>query len=147
MKPVVFLYITLWTLKTFDFILLNMFDIKNTTRNNNPNLPFQKIKEKILGKKYELSLVFIGDKLSKKLNNQYRKINKATNILSFNLTETAGEVFINLNLAKKQAYKFNKNYTDFVGLLLIHGLLHLKGYQHSSKMESEEEKIRKFFNL
>ncbi|MCK5285838.1 MAG: rRNA maturation RNase YbeY [Candidatus Pacebacteria bacterium] len=124
-----------------------MFDIKNTTRKNNPSLPFQKIKEKVLGKNYELSLVFIGDQLSKKLNNQYRKINKATNILTFNLSKTEGEIFINLNLAKKQAHKFEKNYTNFIGLLLIHGLMHLKGYQHSSKMDKEEEKIRKFFKI
>ncbi len=122
-------------------------DIKNTTKIKTPSLPFQKIKEKVLGKKYELSLVFIGDKLSKKLNLQYRKINKPTNILTFPLAKDAGEIFINLNLAKKQAPKFNKSYTNFIGLLLIHGFMHLKGYSHSAKMESEEEKIRKIFNI
>ena len=124
-----------------------MIEIKNTTRKKNPSLPFQKIQEKVLGKKYELSLVLIGDKLSKKLNNQCRKINKATNILTFPLSKTEGEIFINLNLAKKEAPKFDKNYTNFIGLLLIHGLMHLKGYEHSSKMDKEEEKIRKFFKL
>ena len=122
-------------------------DIKNTTRKNNPSLPFKKIKEKVLGKKYELSLVFIGDKLSQKLNKQYRKINKPTNILTFPLSKNTGEIFINLNLAKKQAFKFERNYTDFVGFLLIHGFMHLKGYSHSAKMESEEKKIRKIFNI
>ena len=122
-------------------------DIKNTTRKNNPSLPFEKIKEKVLGKKYELSLVFIGDKLSQKLNKQYRKINKPTNILTFPLSKNTGEIFINLNLAKKQAFKFERNYTDFVGFLLIHGFMHLKGYSHSAKMESEEKKIRKIFNI
>jgi len=124
-----------------------MIDIKNTTRKNNPSLPYQKIKDKVLGKEYELSLVFIGDKLSRKLNKQYRKIDKATNILSFPLSKNGGEIFINLNLTKKQAHLFDRNYTDFTGLLLIHGFMHLKGYSHSAKMEKEEEKIRKIFNI
>ncbi len=122
-------------------------DIKNTTRKKNPNLPFQKIKESVLGNGYDLSLVFIGDKLSKKLNNKYRKINKPTNILTFTLSKNEGEIFINLNLSKKQSSKYERKYTDFVGFLLIHGLLHLKGYEHSSKMEVEEKKIRKKFKL
>ncbi|MBU4536748.1 rRNA maturation RNase YbeY [Patescibacteria group bacterium] len=124
-----------------------MLDIKNTTRKNNPSLPYEKIVDDVLGKKYELSLVFIGDKLSRKLNKQYRKIDKPTNILTFVLSKTEGEIFINLNLAKKEASKFERNYTNFVGLLLIHGLMHLKGYEHSSKMEKQEEKIQKIFNI
>ncbi len=124
-----------------------MLEIKNNTRKNIPRLPYQKILEKTLGKKYELSLVFIGDKLSKKLNKQHRKINKATNVLSFPLSKTNGEIFINLNIAKKQAPKYKRNYTNFVGFLVIHGLIHLKGYSHSDKMEGEERKIRKIFKI
>ena len=101
----------------------------------------------VLGKKYSLSLVFIGDKLSKKLNNKYRKINKPTNILTFPLSKKEGEIFINLNLSKKQSSKYDRKYNDFIGFLFIHGLFHLKGYEHSSKMESEEKKVRKKFNL
>ncbi|MCK5021714.1 MAG: rRNA maturation RNase YbeY [Candidatus Pacebacteria bacterium] len=122
-------------------------DIKNTTKQNNPRIPAQKIKDKILGKNYKLSLVFCGDKLSKRLNKEYRKIDKATDILSFPLSKDEGEIFINLNLSKKKASEYNRNYTNFIAFLLIHGLLHLKGYSHSSKMEKEEEKIRKVFNI
>ncbi|MEA2112459.1 MAG: rRNA maturation RNase YbeY [Patescibacteria group bacterium] len=122
-------------------------DIKNNTRKNNPSVQFDKIKESVLGKKYELSLVFIGDKLSLKLNKKYRKINKPTNILTFPLSKNEGEIFINLGLSKKQSIKFGRKYDDFIGFLFIHGLLHLKGYEHSSKMEVEEKKIRRRFNL
>jgi len=124
-----------------------MFNIRNTTRRKNPKIPFQKIKEEVLGKKYELSLVLIGDKLSQKLNKKYKKINKPTNILSFPLSKISGEIFINLNLAKKQSLKLERKYTDFIGFLFIHGLLHLKGYEHSSKMEREEKKIRDKFKI
>ena len=124
-----------------------MLEIKNTTQKNNPSLPFQKIKEDILGKNYEVSLVFIGDKLSRKLNKQYRQKNKIANILSFPLDKNSGEIFINLRRAEKDCSKFDRSYKNFVGLLLIHGLLHLKGYEHSSKMDKEEERLRKKFKV
>lgn len=122
-------------------------DIKNTTKNETPLLQFDKIKRSVLDEKYDLSLVFIGDKLSRKLNKQYRKIDKPTNILTFPLSPNEGEIFINLKLAQRQFLKFSDSYNKFIGFLFIHGLLHLKGYEHSSKMEQEEEKIKKKFNL
>ncbi|MFH1402060.1 MAG: rRNA maturation RNase YbeY [Patescibacteria group bacterium] len=124
-----------------------MFDIKNTTRKKTPKISFEKIKGKVLGKKYELSLVLIGDKLSRRLNAQYRKIDKPANILTFPLSKNTGEIFINLNLANKHHVKFNRDYKNFVTFLLIHGLMHLKGYEHSSRMEKAEEKIRTEFNI
>jgi len=124
-----------------------MFDIKNTTRQKIPKIPFQKIAETVLGKKYELSLVFIGDQLSRKLNRQYRQIDKNASILSFPLTKNNGEIFINLNLAKKNSAKFDRAYNNFIAFLFIHGLTHLKGRQHSSKMEREEVAVRKKFNI
>jgi len=122
-------------------------NIKNTTKKKNPPLPFQKIKEEVLGKKYKLSLVFIGNKLSRRLNREYRKIDKTTNILTFPLSKNEGEIFINLTLAKKQSLQFDRKYNKFIGFLLIHGLLHLKGCEHSSKMEEKEKKVRKRFNI
>ncbi|OGD68940.1 rRNA maturation RNase YbeY [Candidatus Campbellbacteria bacterium RIFCSPLOWO2_01_FULL_34_15] len=121
--------------------------IKNQTKGKLPSLPFENIKNKALGKKYELSLVFIGDKLSKRLNTQYRGKNSPTNILSFPLSEDSGEIFINYKLAEKQAKKYEREFSDFIGFLFIHGLIHLKGFEHSSRMEEQEDKIRKFFNL
>jgi len=100
------------------------------------NIQYQKIKDKVLGKKYELSLVFCGGKLTKKLNKKFRKKNYSANILSFPLSENSGEIFIKLPVPKK----FPVDY------LFIHGLVHLKGYQHSEEMEKIEEKIRKKFS-
>lgn len=122
-------------------------DIKNKTKGKLPRLPFVDIKNEVLGKKYYLSLVFIGDKLSKKLNNKYRKKNKPADILSFPLSNTEGEIFINYKLAEKKAKKYDKKISDYIGFLFIHGVIHLKGFEHSSKMERQEEKVRKIFNL
>ena len=121
-------------------------DIKNTTKGKLPSLPFENIKNKVLGKNYELSLVFIGNKLSRKLNNKYRNLDKPTNILSFPLSDSEGEIFINLNLVPKEAPKFNKTTTKFNAYLFIHGVIHLKGFEHSSTMEKEEEKYLNMFS-
>lgn len=121
--------------------------IKNTTKGKLPSLPFEDIKNEVLGKKYDLSLVFVGDKLSKKINKEYRGKDKPTNILSFPLSKSEGEIFINLTLSKKQAKNFERASDKFIGFLLIHGLMHLKGFQHSSRMESKEHEVRIKFGL
>lgn len=124
-----------------------MFDVKNTTRKKIPHILFEEIKNAVLGKKYELSLVLIGNKLSRKLNKKYRQIDKVASILSFSLSKNEGEIFINLNSARRQSAKFERAYEKFVSFLLIHGLFHLKGCEHSSRMEREEKRIRKKFNI
>jgi probable rRNA maturation factor len=124
-----------------------MFSISNTTKGKPPSLPFVTIKEAVLGNNYNLSLVFIGNIRSKTLNKTYRGKDYPANILSFPLSKNEGEIFINLNEARKSARRFRKNYKQFVGLLFIHGMLHLKGFKHSSKMEDEEGKIQKRFKI
>lgn len=123
------------------------FSITNKTKGKLPRLPFEEMKNEILGKKYEISLVFIGDTTSKKLNFEYRGKDKPANILSFPLSKNEGEIFINLNKAKKDAKKFDSTPSKFIGFLFIHGLLHLKGYSHSSTMESMEQTLRGKFNV
>mgnify|MGYP000735947409 CR=1 FL=1 len=124
-----------------------MFSIHKTIKGRPPRLPFIKIKEAVLGKKYDLSLIFIGSTRSKTLNKQYRGKDKPTNILSFPLEKNEGEIFIDLKEASRTAKNFDRKYENFIGFLLIHGLLHLKGFAHGSSMENEEIKIRKKFNL
>jgi ssRNA-specific RNase YbeY (16S rRNA maturation enzyme) len=104
--------------------------IVNLTKRQVPNLPFAELKKKILGAKYDLSLVFCSGALTHKLNRERRSKDKVANVLSFPLTKNSGEIFIKLPA------------TDFsVGHLFIHGLLHLAGRDHSSKMEAEEKKF------
>ncbi len=123
------------------------FSIRNTTKGKLPRLPFVHIKNAVLGKKYELSLVVIGDALSKKLNTTYRNKNKPTNVLSFSLDKNEGEIFINLKKARSEISKFGESYKNFVGYLFIHGLLHLKGMTHGGTMEEAERKIRRKFRI
>ncbi len=108
---------------------------------------FQSIKETVLGESYDLSLVFVGDRLAKKLNATYRQKNYATDILSFSVDKTSGEIFINPTVARKKAKEFARSESNYFMFLFIHGLFHLKGMDHSAIMEREEKKVRKTFNV
>jgi probable rRNA maturation factor len=124
-----------------------LLEIKNSTKNSLPfgKLFFVSIAQEILGKNYELSLVFLGDKKAKDLNIKYRNKNYVPNILSFPIDEQSGEIFINLNKCKKEFLKYNLSYKNYLIFLFIHGCLHLKGLDHGSKMENLEQKYLKKF--
>ena len=121
--------------------------IKRQTKGKLPSLPFQRLKDKILGKDYDLSIVFASIRTSKNLNRRFRGKNRPTNILSFFLSPKSGELVIHAKTAKKEAPRFGRTYKKFLGLLIIHGMLHLKGMQHSSKMESKEKSIQDQFSF
>lgn len=117
------------------------------TKGKLPSLPFAKIKNKILGKNYELSLVFVGPKKIQALNKVYRKINKPTDILSFPVSKKAGEIFICPAETKKMAAQFERKYENFTAFLFIHGCVHLLGFDHGKMMEEKEIKYRKIFKI
>lgn len=110
-----------------------------------PNLPYLSIKEKILGKSYELTVIFCSPKESQERNRTYREKNYPTNILSFPLDENEGEIYICLSVARRDAKNFDMTYEEFLHLLFIHGCLHLKGHDHGSTMEELEHKYLKQF--
>lgn len=126
------------------------FTITNKTKSTESEewcSDFEKIKDTALGKNYNLSLVFIGETESKRLNKKYRNKNKPTNILSFPLDKKTGEIFITLKVANREAKLFDRKLPNFVAFLFIHGLMHLKGYEHGSTMEKAEIKLRKQFGI
>ena len=108
---------------------------------------FDQIKKATLGEKYELSLVFVSAKKIQELNKTYRNINMPTDILSFPLSKTSGEILICKTETKKMMREFNRSYDNFLAFLFIHGCVHLMGYDHGAKMEKVEEKFRKIFNI
>jgi probable rRNA maturation factor len=111
-----------------------------------PDVPFLLIKEKLLGKTYNLTVVFCTPKESQEKNKTYRGKDYPTNILSFPLSETEGEMYISLGTARKDAKKFEMTFVQFLHLLFIHGCLHLKGHEHGSTMEElEDQYLNKFY--
>lgn len=98
-----------------------------------------KIKEEILGKQYELSFCFISKDKIKELNKTHRQKNEPTDILSFPLEKWSGEILICKEMVKEKAPKFGMSYNNYLLFLIIHGMLHLKGYDHGPKMEKKEK--------
>lgn len=117
------------------------------TKGRIPTLPFVDVKESILGKKYNLSIVFPSVKRSTELHIDWKNEDGPANILSFPITQTSGEIFISLEAAKKEHAKFGLDYDDYIGFLLIHGMLHLKGMDHGAIMEKAEAKYCKKFGI
>lgn len=125
----------------------NNFTILRQTKGRIPNLPFVNIKEDILGKKYELSLLFPTDKLSKELHLRWKKKPDPVNVLSFPLDTDEGEIILTLNKARIEAKKYDHSYPNHIIFLFIHACLHLKGMTHGAKMEKEERKYYKKHSL
>ena len=121
--------------------------IVNESKSKPPRLPFLAMKEKVLGKKYELDLVFVSPKESKRLNKIYRKKNNPTDILSFPLSKNEGEIIIDIKTSNTVASDFNRTPSNFIAFLFIHGLFHLKGMSHGSRMEAAERLVRTYFKV
>ncbi len=101
---------------------------------------FEKLKNDILGKPYSLSIAYVSEKKSREINKKHRGKDKATNILSFALRKNEGEIMLCSNVIKKEARSLKETFSQHLGFLVIHGMLHLKGMTHGRKMEKAEKK-------
>lgn len=79
----------------------------------------------------EISIVIVGDAKIKELNKKYRKKNRVTDVLAFDY----GEIFICLSQAKRQAKELGHSLKKELAILLIHGILHLAGYDDQTKKD------------
>lgn len=122
------------------------FSLSSTVKQY-PRLPYKEIALAILGDDYDLSLVFVGPTRAQTLNQTYRQKDYIPNVLSFPVDHLLGEIFICPAVAKKEAPDYNLSYEGYVGFLLIHGCLHLKGYDHGNAMEKREAHYMKTFTL
>lgn len=97
------------------------------------------------------NLILCSDYYIRKLNRQYRDIDKATDVLSFEICDSdlMGEIYISLERAKVQAKRFGITYDDEIIRLFVHGMFHLQGYDHQDDKEREvmERKERKYIKL
>jgi probable rRNA maturation factor len=97
----------------------------------------------------ELSIVLVSDPQIKRLNKLYRNKDKPTDVLSFPIGEKVngwlilGDIVISVDTARRQAKEFGYSLEEELKRLLVHGLVHLLGYDH--ELGGEEEK--KFFEL
>lgn len=96
----------------------------------------------------KVSVAFVSREVMRRWNKLYRKSNMATDVLSFGFSRPSGEekrwqrfgeLLIAESVAKKNAQRKKLPPKDELKLLLIHGVLHLSGYNHEKK--SEEKKM------
>ncbi len=99
-------------------------------------------------KKVIFSITFVGEEEIKYLNKTYRDINKVTDVISFAFEDKTtvlkkeirvlGDIFICIPRMKEQAITYGHSEKRELSFLVVHGLLHLLGYDHQNQ---EEEKI------
>jgi probable rRNA maturation factor len=124
-----------------------MLEIRKTSLGPMPPIPFEKLARAALPSRYELSLVICGDALAQEMNETYRKKRYAPNVLSFPLTKTEGEIFLNAPRAKREAKLYGMSFSDRLAHLFVHGCLHLKGLAHGRIMDSNERRILRRFGF
>ena len=95
----------------------------------------------------ELSLAFVSDPTIRELNRCYRNRDTPTDVLSFPLAdevcpELLGDVVISVDTLRRQARQRKRSVTDELQRLLIHGILHLLGYDHEGS-PAEARRMRK----
>ncbi len=86
----------------------------------------------------ELSISLVGSDEMHQLNRTYRGIDAPTDVLSFeNDDELLGDVIICPEVAREHARDFASSFEAEMALMLIHGILHLMGYDHHEDAEAE----------
>ena len=115
---------------------------------------FEKIAEKAeqrlaLSDDSELSVTFVRSRTIHTINRDYRGIDRPTDVISFAIRDDMefemvegmndlGDIFINIDYARKQAKQYGHSYRREIAFLFTHGMLHCLGYDH---MKEEDEKV------
>ncbi|MEG0918339.1 MAG: rRNA maturation RNase YbeY [Anaerovoracaceae bacterium] len=119
--------------------------------------------EGISNDKIEISITFVSDEEIMEINNDYRGINKVTDVLSFPQYESSnevpeegvcilGDVVISINKAREQAIDFGHSLNRELVYLYVHSLFHLLGYDHMNEdeksiMREREESVMSSLGL
>ena len=145
-------------------LIKNQQKIKNVNQKKIERIIKKVLQNLKVDEETEISVLFTDDKFIRTLNNKYRGIDKPTDVLSFSLQEGAikspevesdkllGDIIISVETAQKQADNLNHSMEKELTVLLIHGLLHLTGYDHEEDkdykiMREKESEILKIFAL
>lgn len=100
----------------------------------------------------ELSIALVGEEEMRELNARYRGRDYPTDVLSFQseipereiegIPHLLGDVVICPSVAAKQAKEYGQTFDQEMALLLVHGILHLLGYDHQEETQAEEMEAR-----
>lgn len=99
----------------------------------------------------ELSVSIVGDRSIRIINRDYLERDKPTNVISFSLQEgecsginplALGDVVISADTAAREAQEGGMEFFERLSFLLLHGILHLCGYDHERSGEHEAERMQ-----
>ena len=97
----------------------------------------------------ELGILFVGDQRMRSLNRQYRGKDRTTDVLAFAMREAPhssssllGDVVIAVPTAVRQAKEGQRSLDEELTILLVHGILHLCGYDHE-RSEKEARRMQR----
>ncbi|MBI4713883.1 rRNA maturation RNase YbeY [Candidatus Uhrbacteria bacterium] len=96
------------------------------------------VSREVKAKKYTVSIAFVDNKTMRFANSVYRGKDSVTDVLSFPLTKDSGELLISYSRASRQAKKIKHSAEKEITFLIIHGLLHLFGYDHEKSKDAEK---------
>lgn len=118
---------------------------KNSKLNKSQHLSLVKFVlkgEKTLEK--NINIVFVDDEYITQLNKQYLNHNWTTDVISFPLNEDdkiEGEIYINVEQAKRQAKEYKVKISEELIRLLVHGTLHLIGYSDTTQRTKQKMRL------
>jgi probable rRNA maturation factor len=99
----------------------------------------------------DLDIILVKDEFIRQLNKNFRRKDKVTDVLSFGMEEGKkiglelnylGDVYVCLDQAKRQAKEYEIPFVEEVYRLVTHGILHLLGYEHKTKKQTERMKSK-----
>jgi len=88
-----------------------------------------------------INVVLVNDEEIHTMNLNYRKIDRPTDVLSFeneDYTDEIGDIFISIDKTKEQALSYNHSFERELAFLSVHGFLHCLGYDHLNKEDEKE---------
>jgi rRNA maturation RNase YbeY len=100
-----------------------------------------------------LNIIFVGDSWIRRLNKEFRGVAGSTDVLSFSIdmepgeNSVLGEIYISTDTAAKNARSERVSFTEELLRLCCHGLLHLLGYDHVKKKDSQTMQAREDYYL
>ena len=122
------------------------FDYKYLEKIINRTLEMENVKDSTF------SIVFIDDEYMHELNLKYRGIDRTTDVLSFAFEDNnkicynirqLGEIFVSIPKMKLQAKEYGHSEKRELAFLIVHGILHLLGYDHTLGLKEEKEMFEK----
>jgi probable rRNA maturation factor len=141
-----------------------MHAINNNQRKIKVNTkPFEEFTEKVVSEISEtggkfVTIVFVSDRRMRLLNNTFRGKNATTDVLSFPFEaeefeieeNNLGDIFISLEQAERQAKENNLDFETEIKQLILHGVLHLCGFDHeidNGEMSQRELELRELLKI